>query len=132
MVILGYPGVQALDMVGPFDVFTGATQNLAAQNRADEGYDVTIASVDGAQIATGTGLALSPNHCLTARADRHRRASRRMGLDEARKNPGVVDWVKAVSGTARAHRQRVYGCVPRRAGGSARRLQGDHALGVRR
>ena len=37
VVILGFPGVQALDIVGPFDVFTGATLNLAAQDRADEG-----------------------------------------------------------------------------------------------
>jgi len=46
VVILGYPGVQALDMVGPFDVFTGATMNLAACNRAGDGYEVTIASAD--------------------------------------------------------------------------------------
>src|ERR1700754_3981977 len=39
VVILGYAGVQALDMVGPFDVFTGATLNLAARNRPDDGYD---------------------------------------------------------------------------------------------
>lgn len=58
MVIFGYPGVQALDMVGPFDVFTGETLNLAARNRADDGYDVTIASVDGEHVTTGTGLVL--------------------------------------------------------------------------
>ena len=43
MVILGYPGVQALDVVGPFDVFTGATLNLAATGKPERGYDVTIA-----------------------------------------------------------------------------------------
>jgi transcriptional regulator GlxA family with amidase domain len=102
VVILGFPGVQALDVVGPFDVFTGATQNLAALNRADEGYDVTIASVDGAQIATGTGLVLvaqplpdpdGPIDTVVLPGG--------WGLDDARKNPVVVDWVKAVSGTAR-------------------------------
>ena len=102
VVILGYPGVQALDMVGPFDVFTGATMNLAARNRADDGYDVTIASVDGAQIATGTGLVLVAQPL----PDPHGSIDTVVlpggwGLDEARKNPGVVDWVKAVSGTAR-------------------------------
>jgi transcriptional regulator GlxA family with amidase domain len=102
VVILGYPGVQALDVVGPFDVFTGATQSLAAQNRADDGYDVTIASVDGQQVATGTGLVLvaqplpdpdGPIDTVVLPGG--------WGLDEARKNPALVDWVKAVYGTAR-------------------------------
>ena len=44
VVILGYPGVQALDLVGPFEVFTGATLYLAGQGRGDEGYHVTLAS----------------------------------------------------------------------------------------
>ena len=37
VVILGFPGVQALDIVGPFDVFTGATMNLAARGAATTG-----------------------------------------------------------------------------------------------
>jgi transcriptional regulator GlxA family with amidase domain len=102
VVILGYPGVQALDVVGPFDVFTGATLNLAAQNRADDGYDVTIASVDGQQVATGTGLVLvaqplpdpdGPIDTVVLPGG--------WGLDAARQDPALVDWVKAVSGTAR-------------------------------
>jgi len=83
-------------------VFTGATQSLAAQNRADDGYDVTIASVDGQQVATGTGLVLvaqplpdpdGPIDTVVLPGG--------WGLDEARKNPALVDWVKAVYGTAR-------------------------------
>ena len=102
VVILGFPGVQALDIVGPFDVFTGATLNLAARNRADDGYDVTIASVDGAQVATGTGLALvahplpdpgAPVDTVVLPGG--------WGLDAARRDPGVVDWVRAVSPHAR-------------------------------
>ena len=58
MVILGYPGVQALDMVGPFDVFTGATLILAGRAAATTGYGVTIASVGGEPVSTGTGLVL--------------------------------------------------------------------------
>ena len=37
VVVLGYPGVQALDLVGPFEVFTSATIYLAGQGRVDEG-----------------------------------------------------------------------------------------------
>ncbi len=102
VVILGYPGVQALDIVGPFDVFTGATLNLAARNLGDDGYDVTIASVDGGQVATGTGLVL----VASPLPDPHETIDTVVlpggwGLEEARKNPGVVDWVKAVSASAR-------------------------------
>ena len=44
MVVLGYPGVQALDLVGPSEVFTGATIYLAGHGRVDEGYSVTFVS----------------------------------------------------------------------------------------
>jgi transcriptional regulator GlxA family with amidase domain len=102
VVILGYPGVQALDIVGPFDVFTGATMNLAARNRADDGYDVTIASADGQHVTTGTGLTLIAQPL----PDPHEPIDTVVlpggwGLAATRKNPDVVDWVKAVAGTAR-------------------------------
>lgn len=58
VLIVGFPGIQALDLVGPFEVFSGATKTLAAQGRTDDGYRVTIASADGAPADTGTGLAL--------------------------------------------------------------------------
>jgi transcriptional regulator GlxA family with amidase domain len=102
VVILGYPGVQALDMVGPFDVFTGATMNLAARNRADDGYDVTIASANGEQVTTGTGLTLVAQPLPDPREPIDTVVlPGGWGLDAARRNPGLVDWVTAVSGTAR-------------------------------
>ena len=58
VVILGFPGVQALDLVGPFDVFTGATIALAGQGRTDEGYTVSVVTRTGEPAATHTGLAL--------------------------------------------------------------------------
>ena len=58
VVVVGFEGVQALDLVGPFDVFTGATVGLAAGGHADKGYEVLLASVDGRPVSTGTGLDL--------------------------------------------------------------------------
>ena len=58
VIVLGYPGVQALDLVGPFEVFTGATIYLASQGRADEGYKVSVVSRGGEPATTLTGLAL--------------------------------------------------------------------------
>ena len=51
VVILGFPGVQALDVVGPFDVFTGASLLL------DGEYDVALCALNGEPATTGTGLA---------------------------------------------------------------------------
>ena len=52
VVIVGFPGVQALDVVGPHDVFAGASL------RTGGGYDVALSSVDGQPVSTATGLSL--------------------------------------------------------------------------
>ncbi|SBS75765.1 Transcriptional regulator, AraC family [uncultured Mycobacterium sp.] len=51
VVILGFPGVQALDLVGPHDVFTGAAL------LTEGGYRVNVVCLEGHPITTGTGLA---------------------------------------------------------------------------
>jgi transcriptional regulator GlxA family with amidase domain len=96
VVIVGYEGVQALDLVGPFEVFTGASLYLGGA------YDVTVASVDGQPVTTGTGLAFMarplPNPhgpidtVVLPGGD---------GVDAARANPEIVGWVHAVAGHAR-------------------------------
>jgi transcriptional regulator GlxA family with amidase domain len=58
VVILGYPGVQASDLVGPFEVFAGATLYLAAGGNPNEGYSISVVSQNGEPATTGTGLAL--------------------------------------------------------------------------
>ena len=56
VLILGFEGVQALDMVGPFEVFAGASLYAAAHGAED--YDVRVVSAHGAPVSTGTGLTL--------------------------------------------------------------------------
>ena len=51
VVIVGFPGVQALDVVGPHDVFAGASL------LTNGGYNVVVGSIDGQPISTATGLA---------------------------------------------------------------------------
>ncbi|TFV61440.1 GlxA family transcriptional regulator [Mycobacterium sp. PS03-16] len=58
VLIVGFPGIQGLDLVGPFEVFTGASRYLTAQGRDDDGYSVTVASVGGVPVTTGDGLTL--------------------------------------------------------------------------
>ncbi len=57
MVIVGYPGVQPLDVVGPFEVFAGATRAAEARGRTG-GYRVTLASGRARSIRAESGLGL--------------------------------------------------------------------------
>ena len=50
VVIVGFPGVQALDVVGPHDVFSTASLLTGG------GYDVVVASADGQPVTTVTGI----------------------------------------------------------------------------
>ncbi|WP_078312682.1 MULTISPECIES: GlxA family transcriptional regulator [unclassified Mycobacterium] len=54
VVILGFPGVQALDLVGPYEVFATASQYLTGT----PGYDVSLVSSDGVPVSTGSGMEL--------------------------------------------------------------------------
>lgn len=102
VVILGFPGVQALDLVGPFEVFTGASMYLRGQGR--DGYHVGIVTPNGEPATTGTGLALVarslPDPCddidtLILPGGQ--------GVDDARRDPEVLAWVR----TAAQHSRRV-------------------------
>ncbi|GBG39043.1 GlxA family transcriptional regulator [Mycobacterium montefiorense] len=95
VVIVGFPGVQALDVVGPHDVFTGASV------LTNGGYDVSLVSVDGQPIHTGTGLAFVGSPL----PDPHEQIDTVVlpgggGVDAARSNAELVAWIKAVAGTA--------------------------------
>src|SRR6202007_1933969 len=96
VVIVGFPGVQALDVVGPHDVFTGASL------LTDGGYDVVMSSVDGQPVTTATGLAF----LAAPLPDRRDPIDTVLlpggsGVDAARSNPELVGWIKAVTGSAR-------------------------------
>jgi putative intracellular protease/amidase len=57
VVIVAYPGLQPLDVVGPYEVFVGATRVLAATGQSG-GYQVTLASVSGKPVRAESGLEL--------------------------------------------------------------------------
>ncbi|MGV0852379.1 GlxA family transcriptional regulator [Mycolicibacterium phlei] len=100
VVILGFPGVQALDLVGPFEVFTGTSMYLQANGR--EGYDVRIVSRDGEPVTTGTGLAMlaqplpDPYHPLDTVV-----LPGGYGVDDTRRDPEVISWIRTVAPHAR-------------------------------
>ena len=98
--VLGYPGVQSLDVVGPFEVFASASLLLAADGR-DDGYDVSLVSADGQPVLAATGLAL-----VTARLPDPRTSVDTVVLPggfthAVAADPRVMDWIRAVAPNAR-------------------------------
>lgn len=100
VLIVGFPGVQALDLVGPFEVFTSASLVLAAQG--EEGYQLVVASVDGQPVTTETGLTFGavelpdptePVDTLVLPGGR--------GVHGDRRDPRLVDWIVATTPQAR-------------------------------
>ncbi len=102
MVIVGFDGVQALDLVGPFDVFTGATMSLAATGHPDDGYQVSLASIGGAPISTGTGLDLVA-HLLPDPAGPFDTVvlPGGFGTAAARDDATLIGWIRAAAPHAR-------------------------------
>ncbi|MFY1599647.1 GlxA family transcriptional regulator [Micromonospora sp. WMMD737] len=100
VLVVGFAGVQALDMVGPFDVFAGASMYAVAHGAT--GYDVRVVSVDGAAVDTGTGLALA----AAPLPDPQEPVDTVVlpggpGTEAARRDPALIDWITAVSPNAR-------------------------------
>ncbi|PRC48273.1 AraC family transcriptional regulator, partial [Mycobacterium sp. ITM-2017-0098] len=100
VLIVGFAGVQALDIVGPFEVFTGAS--LFVTGRGGDGYSVRVVSVDGEPVSTGTGLTLvaqplpGPDEAVDTVV-----LPGGYGTEAARKNDALMDWIAAVAPRAR-------------------------------
>jgi transcriptional regulator GlxA family with amidase domain len=100
VLIVGFPGVQALDLVGPFDVFAGASKALAAHGK--EGYQPELASLDGRPVETGTGLTFG-----TARLPNPPEPVDTLvlpggqGTRPDRRDPRLVEWIVAAAPQAR-------------------------------
>jgi transcriptional regulator GlxA family with amidase domain len=61
IVVLAFPGVQALDVTGPTEVFS-----LADRAQTESAYTLELVSGDGGPITTSSGLQLTPNSSLQA------------------------------------------------------------------
>ncbi len=100
VLIVGFTGVQALDMVGPFEVFTGAS--LYTEAHGKPGYRVRIVSAGGAPVSTGTGLTLTAEPLPDPAAPVDTLVlPGGVGTDTARRDPTLVDWVREAAGHAR-------------------------------
>ncbi len=58
VLLLAYPGVQALDVTGPHEVFVGATTVLAADPSRHRGYQVVVGAMGAGPTRTESGLTI--------------------------------------------------------------------------
>ncbi|AKK26046.1 GlxA family transcriptional regulator [Mycobacterium sp. EPa45] len=95
VVILGFPGVQALDLVGPHDVFTGAAL------LTEGGYRVTVASRDGRPVTTNTSLAFVAEAMPDPQDIDTLVLPGGAGVDDARRDPATMAWIRRAAANSR-------------------------------
>lgn len=102
VVVLGFAGVQPLDITGPLDVFTAASLVLAGRDVAQSGYEISLVSVGGRPVSSGVGLDFvahplpapdTPIDTLVLPGG--------MGVFEARYCSEMMTWIRATARRAR-------------------------------
>jgi hypothetical protein len=103
VLVVGFPGVQALDVVGPFEVFAAASSVLEAQGKA--GYLPVVAPLDGQPIDTETGLTFGavelPDPSEPTELIDTLVLPRGRGTRSNRRDPRLIDWIVAAAPQAR-------------------------------
>ena len=99
--ILAFPGVQTLDVVGPFEVFAGADRAATALG-IEGGYAVTVVARTPGPVAGESGLALLADG-LPGPAEGFDVLvlPGGGGVDDARRDPELVGWVRDAATRAR-------------------------------
>lgn len=93
--ICSFPGVKALDVVAPNEVFT------CAAGLTDAGYEVTIASVSGGSVRAESGLTLSTEVLPEKETIDTLVLPGGSGARLVRSNPTMMSWIAAASCRAR-------------------------------
>lgn len=102
ILILGYPGIQALDVFGPSEVFATASLARAAAGGGDGGYQIAVVSAGGGPIATSSGLAIAtaalpdPTEAVDTVV-----LPGGIGVHAARTDAATVQWIRAAAAHAR-------------------------------
>ena len=101
VVIAAFPGVQSLDVIGPYEVFAGATQAAQMLGRPG-GYRVVLASMHGEPVFAQSGVGL----CAVALPDPGERIDTLVlpggdGAQVARYDDALIAWI-----TTQARRSR--------------------------
>lgn len=64
IVILTFPDGQALDVIGPLEVFAGAAEALQRQGATRPGYQISIAAASRRPLRMSSGVSLVPDRAL--------------------------------------------------------------------
>jgi transcriptional regulator GlxA family with amidase domain len=100
--IVTFDGVQPLDAIGPFEVFSGATKVLAAQRRPAAGYELSLVSEHGTPVTTESGLQI-----VTARLPAGRIKLDTLlipggdGTQGVRRGQPLVEWIRRAAAGSR-------------------------------
>jgi transcriptional regulator GlxA family with amidase domain len=92
--LVGFTGVQSLDLTGPMDVFAGAQELVERTARKDPGYRVVVASRDGAPFRTRAGLTVVPECALAELPARIDTLVMPGGDIEVVTDAGLVGWLR--------------------------------------
>jgi transcriptional regulator GlxA family with amidase domain len=101
VIIVAYPGVQSLDVTGPFEVFAGA-RRAAAACEIDAGYDVSVVTAAPGPVTTESGIALVASALPgpSARFDTLL-VPGGQGVETARRDRELIGWIHRTAGRSR-------------------------------
>lgn len=100
ILIVTFPGTQALDVVGPFEVFVGARQVMETERPNDPpAYKVRVVSSAGSPVMSESGLSIGTDPLPDPTTDRHDTVlvAGGFGVQEARTDAILVDWLRRVA-----------------------------------
>ena len=129
VVIVTYEGVQALDITGPHEVFSGATALLEAAGRQDAGYAPTLASPRPGMVRSESGLTVVAGALDDVGEVDTLLVPGGGGVTAAAADDRLVATVAALADPLPAHRRCLQRRLPARRGRAAGRPAGDHPLG---
>ncbi len=101
IVIVAFPGIQSLDVAGPFEVLASATQVAQHSRPSARGYDVSVVSTLGGNVISESGLGLATTQ-LPATDGRSGRIDTLIiaggaGVFEACHDADLVAWIVGVA-----------------------------------
>ena len=101
VVIVAYPGMQSLDVTGPFEVFAGA-RRAAESFGIDGGYEVRLVAATAGPVTSESGLSLTAGPLPGPRAVVDTLLlPGGSGVERTRRSPGLVDWLRRTAPRAR-------------------------------
>jgi transcriptional regulator GlxA family with amidase domain len=98
IVVVVFPGVQALDVTGPTEVFS-----LAERARADPTYTLELVAADAGPLRTSSGLSLVPDRTLDSARDPVDTliVAGGLGVQNAARDERLINWLRLAARRSR-------------------------------